>query len=57
MMKIYNFKFPPKTSSKIEILCNKLINPKCSTNLLIFSFTRTGILFKFAQLAHEELFK
>ena len=56
-MKIYNFKFLPKTSSKIEILRNKMIKGKCSTKLLIFSFPRTGILSKLAQLAHEELFK
>ena len=55
-MKIYNLFFP-KTSNKIEILCSKLIKRKCSTNLLIFSFTRTRILSKLAQLAHEELFK
>ena len=57
-MKICNLIFPKKkTSSKIEILCSKLIRRKCNTNLLIFPFTRTKILSKLAQLAHEELFK
>ena len=55
-MKICNLIFP-KTSSKIKILRSKLIKHKCSTDLLIFSFTRTRILSKLAQLAHEELFK
>ena len=56
-MKICNLIFPKKTSSKIEILCSKLIKRKCSTNLLIFPLTRTKILSKLAQLAHEEMFK